>query len=593
MAEKITSQEKKGSVFGKLLQYIKPLWGILMAVVLMAFLGSVLSVITPNFTKNIVNEIQNGITGEFNQKAVSKYVFLTVIALLASFLCNFIQTFLAPLLSQKTAHKMREEVNIKANRIPLQYFDTTSEGDTLSTMTNDIDILSTSFSSTLPTLVTALATVIGCLALMFFTNCILAVTTIIGSVVGLLLTMKVLGMGAPYFKKNQNLLGRLNALVNEDIKGHIVVKSFNAETEVVREFDKTNKELFESTWKTQMVSYMMTPMSSFANNFSYILVCIVGAMLVITQKTMIGTIVAFIQYVQIFAGAVSQVSQAAGKIQPAFAAGDRIFALLEQPEMKENETAKLSAEQVRGEVDFSHVKFGYDPEAIIVHDFSCHVEPGQKIAIVGPTGAGKSTLINLLTRFYEVNGGDIQIDGTSIYDLSRETLHSLISMVLQETWTFQGSIRENIVYSKKNVTDEQLETAIKNCGLDDFIRMCPDGVDTILAEDADISAGQKQLITIARAMVDDAPILILDEATSSVDTRTEKIISAAIDKLMEGRTSFVIAHRLSTIRNADKILVLKDGDIIEMGTHDELMNKKGFYAELYMSQFDNQQQERV
>jgi ATP-binding cassette subfamily B protein len=589
MAGKNTSQEKNGSVFGKLLNYIKPLWGILLAVVFMAFMSSVLSVIIPNFTKNIVNEIQNGITGEFNKGVVSKYIFLIVIALVASFIFNFIQTFLSPLLSQKTAQKMREEVNVKANKIPLNYFDTTSEGDTLSTMTNDIDVLSTSVSSTLPTLVTAIATLIGCLVLIFVTNWILAITTIFGSFIGLVLSMKILAVGAPYFKKNQNLLGKLNALVNEDIKGHLVIKSFNAEREVVKEFEKTNKELFESNWKTQLVSYMMTPMSTFSNNISYILVCIVGAILVITGKTMIGTVVAFIQYVQIFAGAVSQVSQASGKIQPALAAGDRIFSLLEQPEMEDRGNQKVLVQNVKGEVEFTHVKFGYVHNNIIVHDFSCHVEPGQKIAIVGPTGAGKSTLINLLTRFYEVNGGDIKIDGTSIYDMSRETLHSLISMVLQETWTFKGSIRENIIYSKENVTDDRLNEVIKNCGLDDFISKCPDGVDTILAEEADISAGQKQLITIARAMIDDAPILILDEATSSVDTRTEKIISAAIDKLMEGRTSFVIAHRLSTIKNADMILVLKDGDVIEMGTHDELMNKNGFYADLYMSQFDNKQ----
>lgn len=581
-----TSQRKSGGIFGKLLRYIKPLWGILLAVVLVALLGSILTVIAPNFTKNIVNEIQIGITGQFNQEAVSKYIVLTVIVLAASFVCNLIQTFLSPLLSQKTAQKMREQVNAKANKIPLNYFDTTAEGDTLSTMTNDIDTLSTSFSSTLPTLVTSVTTIIGCLALMFYTNWILAITTIAGSITGLMLSMKVLGKGAPYFKKNQNLLGKLNALVNEDIKGHLIVKSFNAEREVIEKFNETNKELFESTWKTQLVSYMMAPLSVFASNFSYIVVCIVGAILVISGNTNIAVVVAFIQYAQIFAGPVSQLTQAAGSIQPALAAGERIFSLFEQPEMEDNGTIRLPAEKIKGEVEFTHVKFGYNPENIIVHDFSCHVKPGQKVAIVGPTGAGKSTLINLLTRFYEVNGGDIKIDGTSIYDMPRETLHSLISMVLQETWTFQGSIRENIVYSKKGVTDELLNRVIRDCGLDDFISKCTDGVDTVLAEDADISAGQKQLITIARAMIDDASILILDEATSSVDTRTEKIISAAIDKLMEGRTSFVIAHRLSTIKNADMILVLKDGDIIEIGTHNELMAKKGFYADLYMSQFD-------
>ena len=587
MADKKTSHEKKGGVFGKLLKYIKPFWGILLIVVLMSLMSSILSVLAPNYMKNITNEIQKGITGVYDENAVSKYIMVTVIILLASFICSYIQALLSPLLSQKTAHKMRRQVNTKANKIPLNYFDTTPEGDTLSTMTNDIDILSTSFSSTLPTLVTSLATIIGCLILMFITNWILAVTTIVGSIIGLIVSMKVIGKGAPYFKKNQNLLGQLNALVNEDIKGHLIVKSFNAEKEVIDEFKKTNNELFESTWKTQLVSYMMSPLAMFANNFSYILVCIVGAALVFTGHTMIGTIVAFIQYAQIFAGPISQITQAAGSIQPALAAGDRIFALLEQPEMEDSGTTALPSEQVKGEVEFEHIKFGYNPENIIVHDFSCHVKPGQKVAIVGPTGAGKSTLINLLTRFYEVNGGDIKIDGVSIYDMSRETLHDLISMVLQETWTFQGTIRENIVYSNTDVTDERFESVVKNCGLDDFISKSVNGADTVLAEEADISAGQKQLITIARAMIDDAPILILDEATSSVDTRTEKIISAAIDKLMEGRTSFVIAHRLSTIKNADMILVLKDGDIIETGKHDELMSRKGFYADLYMSQFDN------
>lgn len=585
MKQNNTSQTKKGSVFGKLLRYIKPLWGIVFIIILLSLLGSILNVSAPNFMKNIVNEIQNGITGEFDKNAVVRNIYLTVIVLLSAFICNLLQSVIAPLLSQKTAQKMRYQINQKANKIPLNYFDTTAEGDTLSTMTNDIDVISTSFSSTLPILVTSLATLVGCVVLMFVTNWILAVTTIFGSIIGLIISLKVIGKGQPYFQKNQNLLGELNALVNEDIKGHLIIKSFNAENDVLDEFNKTNSELFESTWKSQLVTYMMAPLSIFASNFSYILVCIVGALLVLSGNTKIGTIIAFIQYAQIFATPVSQLSQAAGTIQPALAAGNRIFAMLEQPEMEDNGKTQVDVEKIKGEVDFSHVKFGYTPENIIVHDFSCHVKPGQKVAIVGPTGAGKSTLINLLTRFYEVNGGDIRIDGTSIYEMPRETLHSMISMVLQETWTFQGTIRDNIVYSKKNVDDEQLDRVIKDCGLDDFISKCSDGVDTVIAEEADISAGQKQLITIARAMLDDGSILILDEATSSVDTRTEKVISAAIDKLMKGRTSFVIAHRLSTIKNADMILVLKDGDIIEMGNHKELMDKKGFYADLYMSQF--------
>ena len=581
-----TPRKDSGNVVGKLLQYIKPLWGILVTVVLLSFAGSILNVLIPNFTKDIVNETQKGITGTMDLNVIGGYVVKTVIVVLAAFLCNLVQSWFAPLLSQKTAQRMREEMNRKANKIPLNYFDTHAEGDTLSIMTNDIDAVSTSFSSTLPSLITAAATLVGCLILMFVTNWILALTTVISSLAGMLISAKVLGKGSPYFQENQQLLGRLNAQVNEDIKGHLIIKSFNAERETVAEFNKTNRELYESTWKSQFVTSMMAPLSVFAGNLSYILVCIVGAVLVFTGNTQIGTIIAFIQYAQLFSSPISQITQAGGSIQPALAAGERIFSMLEQPEMEDEGTKAIPPQDVRGEVDFEHVKFGYNPENIIVHDFSCHVKPGQKVAIVGPTGAGKSTLINLLTRFYEVNGGDIRIDGVSIYDMSREALHSLISIVLQETWTFRGTIRENIVYSKENVTEEQLDAVIAKCGLDDFISKTTDGKETVLSEDGGISAGQKQLITIARAMIDDAPILILDEATSSVDTRTEKIISAAVDSLMEGRTSFVIAHRLSTIQNADIILVLKDGDIIEMGTHDELLAKQGFYADLYMSQFD-------
>ena len=545
--------EKKDGTLGKILSYMKPFRVMLIAIVVLSLLGSILNVIVPIFTKNIVNLTSEGIVSGFDLDAIWRNVLLTVAALLGAFLCNLIQSLITPALAQRTAQRMRSDLNDKSNRIPLNYFDTTPEGETLSTMTNDIDTLSTSFSSTLPSLVTAIATLLGCIVVMLITNWVLTIVTIVASILGLLITSKVLSISSPFFAKNQALLAELNSTVNEDIKGILVIKSFNAEKEAMESFDKTNTDLYESTWKSQMATSLLTPIALFSNNLSYIMVCIVGAYLVFSGSEQIGTVIAFISYASLFATPISTISQSSGQIQPALAA---------------------------------HVQFGYVPNHIIVHDFSLNVKPGQKVAIVGPTGAGKSTLINLLTRFYEVNGGDISIDGTSIYDMPRETLHSLISIVLQETWTFAGSIRDNIVYSKEGVTDEQLQQVVSSCGLDSFVRQCPAGLDTILGEEADISAGQKQLITIARAMIDDAPILILDEATSSVDTRTEAIISAAIDRLLEGRTSFVVAHRLSTIRNADMIIVLKDGDVLETGTHDELMAKEGFYADLYMSQFE-------
>ena len=558
----------------------------LIAIVVLSLLGSILNVIVPIFTKNIVNLTSEGIVSGFDLDAIWRNVLLTVAALLGAFLCNLIQSLITPALAQRTAQRMRSDLNDKSNRIPLNYFDTTPEGETLSTMTNDIDTLSTSFSSTLPSLVTAIATLLGCIVVMLITNWVLTIVTIVASILGLLITSKVLSISSPFFAKNQALLAELNSTVNEDIKGILVIKSFNAEKEAMESFDKTNTDLYESTWKSQMATSLLTPIALFSNNLSYIMVCIVGAYLVFSGSEQIGTVIAFISYASLFATPISTISQSSGQIQPALAAGDRIFAMLEQPEMSDDGTKSIDLSSIKGAVQFDHVQFGYVPNHIIVHDFSLNVKPGQKVAIVGPTGAGKSTLINLLTRFYEVNGGDISIDGTSIYDMPRETLHSLISIVLQETWTFAGSIRDNIVYSKEGVTDEQLQQVVSSCGLDSFVRQCPAGLDTILGEEADISAGQKQLITIARAMIDDAPILILDEATSSVDTRTEAIISAAIDRLLEGRTSFVVAHRLSTIRNADMIIVLKDGDVLETGTHDELMAKEGFYADLYMSQFE-------
>ena len=575
----------------KIVRYMRPWLGMFIIMSVFSLLAAFFSVLAPNYMKNIVDEIEKGLSGEINMDAIRDTAIVSLLILAACLVCNIITSLLSPKLTMRMAEKMRREINSKANRIPLSYFDTNPEGDTLSTMVNDVDTLSTAIGNTLPSIMRSFTSFIGCIVLMFVTNIALAVTTIVATLLGMMITVVVMKKGQPHFSKNQSGLAEVNSMINEDIKGHLVIKSFGAEQEALEAFYKSNLDLYESTWKSQFFSSLIGPISTFASNLGYIAVCIVGAILVFSGYATVGIIVAFIQYAQLFSGPLSTIAQAGGSLQPALAAGERVFALLEQAEMSDSGKTPVDVVAVKGEVEFSHVKFGYVPDNIIVHDFSLNVKPGQKVAIVGPTGAGKSTLVNLLMRFYELNGGNIKIDGVPIGDMSRETLHSLISMVLQDTWTFEGTIRENIVYAKQGVTNERFDKVCEDTGLTGFFGNFSKGADTMLGEESGISAGQKQLITIARAMLDDSPLLILDEATSSVDTRTEKIISQAIDKLMEGRTSFVIAHRLSTIKNADVILVLKDGDIIETGTHGELMAKKGFYADLYMSQFDNSEQE--
>ncbi len=589
MAEKNNKKKpNNGSTFKKIIKFMRPWLGLFIAMCIFSLLAAVFSVLAPNYMKNIVDEIEKNLSGNIDMDAIKDVAIVSGIILLAGLGCNIITSLISPKLTMVTAEKMRRDINKKANHIPLSYFDTNPEGETLSTMVNDVDTLATAIGNTLPNVMRSITSFVGCIVLMFVTNVILAGTTIVATILGMLITVILMKKGQPYFSKNQSGLAEVNSLINEDIKGHLIIKSFNAENDVIEAFKKSNLALYDSTWKSQFFSSLISPVSTFASNLGYIAVCLVGAILVFSGSASVGIIVAFISYAQLFSGPLSTIAQAGGSFQPAIAAGDRVFALLEQPEMIDDGKTEVSPDKVKGIVDFEHVKFGYVPESIIVHDFSLHVEPGQKVAIVGPTGAGKSTLVNLLMRFYELNGGNIKIDGVPIGEMSRETLHSLISMVLQDTWTFEGSIKENIIYAKQNVTAEQFRRVCDDTGLSEFFEAFPNGADTLLGEESGVSAGQKQLITIARAMLDDSPLLILDEATSSVDTRTEKIISQAIDKLMEGRTSFVIAHRLSTIKNANVILVLKDGDIIETGTHDELMAKKGFYADLYMSQFDNQ-----
>lgn len=581
----MNKKEKNKNAFGRLLLYMKPWWGLLVLITILSFAGAFMNVMAPNQMKKIVDEIQIGLSGTINMDNIVKDIIITVVLISVALLCNLLQSMISPVISQHTSRKLRSEINAKTNRIPLSFYDTTPEGEVLSTMTNDVENIATSFGNTLPSLLVSGTTLIGCIVIMFVTNWLLALITIIASLVGLVINFVLMSKGLLAAQGRQNSLAVVNSKVNEAFMGHLVIKAFGAEKEVMNSFHEDNEKLRKLTFRNQFFSALIMPVSTFVGNLGYIVVCVVGAVLALKGTILVGTIVAFIQYAMQFTNNLSTLAQGAGTISPAIASAGRIFTYLDREEMTDEGKTTLKLEAVKGKVDFEHIQFGYRPDSIIVHDFSCAVEPGKKIAIVGPTGAGKSTLINLLTRFYEVNGGSIKIDGVPINDMPREMLHSLISIVLQETWTFEGSIRDNIVYAKGGVTEDRLKSVCEDAGIISFASTFPDGIDTVLGEACGISAGQKQLITIARAMLDDAPILILDEATSSVDTRTEKIISQAIDKLMEGRTSFVIAHRLSTIRNADLILVLKDGDIIEMGNHEELMAQKGFYSDLYMSQF--------
>ena len=573
-------------------EFIRMFRGQFIVIALSSLAGAIMSVLVPGFLQKIVDEAQKGLSGNMDMQAVRNAAIASAVVLLIGFVCNIVTSLSAPAMTQKIAKYLRKNINDKTNRIPLSYFDTNPEGETLSTMVNDVDTLSTSLGNTLPSVMRSVTMLLGCVILMFVTNIPLALVTIGSSVLGMILSAFIMKKGSPYFKKNQDLLAKVNSMVNESIKGHLVIKSFGAEPEVIENYRNCTRELQDSSRKSQFIMTIITPVSAFTGNLGYIAVCTAGAALVMSGKTSVGVIAAFIQYVHLFSNPLSTLTQAIGNLQPAFAAGKRVTALLDQEDMTDDGKTAISREKIKGEVEFKHVRFGYVPQNIIIKDFSLQVKPGQKIAIVGSTGAGKSTLVNLLMRFYEISGGSITIDGIPVTEMSRYDLHDMIGMVLQDTWTFEGTVRENIVYSTENVSEERFEKVCKDTGLDVMFSAFENGYDTMLNEESGISAGQKQLITIARAMLKDSPVLILDEATSSVDTRTEKIITSAIDTLMEGRTSFVIAHRLSTIRNADLIIVLKDGDIVETGNHDILMNKNGYYSELYLSQFDEKYENR-
>ncbi|MBQ8434781.1 MAG: ABC transporter ATP-binding protein, partial [Oscillospiraceae bacterium] len=496
---------------------------------------------------------------------------------------SYVQNFIMTTVTQRISKSLRTSISEKINKVPLNYFNKTSFGDVLSRVTNDIDMIGQTLNMSISTLVTSVTMFVGSLIMMIYTNWIMALAAVCATIIGFVIMGIVMGISQKHFIRQQNDLGCINGQIEEVYTGHNVVKVYNNTNNVTEEFEKVNNRLYESAWKSQFLSGIMMPVMNFIGNLGYVAVCVIGAVLVMDGKIDFGVIVAFMIYIRLFTNPLSQIAQAATSLQTTAAASERVFEFLEEEEMSDESDKTKKLETAKGDIEFKNVRFGYVPEKIIINNFSAKAKAGQKIAIVGPTGAGKTTMVNLLMRFYELNSGEIFIDGVSTSELTRENVHDLFCMVLQDTWLFEGTIRENIVYSKQGVSDEEIRKACKAVGIDRFIRTLPNGYDTVLNDKANLSAGQKQLITIARAMIDNKPLLILDEATSSVDTRTEIQIQKAMDNLTVGRTSFVIAHRLSTIKNADLILVMKDGDIIESGNHENLLEKNGFYAELYNS----------
>ncbi len=533
------------------------------------------------------NSISSLIKPSINMNAVKKIVIFLLTIYLVSALFNFLEGFIMSSVANDFARNLRTKISIKINKLALKYFDSHSNGDILSRVTNDVDTVAQTMSQSLGSFVSAIALFIGCVIMMFKTNWILAITAILSSLIGFIFMSFILGKSQKYFLARQVELGKLNGHIEEIYSSHNVVKAYNGNYDAEKKFDKLNENVFECNRMSQFLSGLMPSMMNFIGNFGYVAVCVVGALLTINGNISFGVIVAFMLYVRLFTSPLSQIAQGMTSLQSTCAAAERVFEFVEEDEMEDEKhlKKKLNAKKVKGNIEFKHVKFGYDKDKVIINDFNCKVKPGQKIAIVGPTGAGKTTMVNLLMKFYNINDGDILIDDVSVKELKRENIHDLFIMVLQDTWLFNGSIRDNIKYNKKNVSDETIEKALDTVGVLHFVKSLPGGLDYEITDSNSISAGQKQLLTIARGMVKDAPFLILDEATSSVDTRTEELVQKAMDKLTKGRTSFIIAHRLSTIKNADLILVMKDGNIIEQGNHKKLMEKNGFYADLYNSQF--------
>lgn len=580
------SKDFKGT-WMKIIRYCKRYLAVIIVALICAVTGTILTILGPDKLSDLTKVITEGIATGVDMERV-KSIGLTLVAFyVGSAILSFGQQFIMATVTQNVTKRLRSDISGKINRLPMAYYNKTSTGDVLSRVTNDVDMISQSMNQSIGNLVSAVALFFGSLIMMFKTNVIMTLTAVIATMIGFGLMSLITSHSQKYFSRQQANLGALNGHIEEIYSGHTVVKAYNGEKNAKKVFDELNNNLRDSAFKAQSLSGLMQPLMAFIGNFGYVAVCVMGA--VLTMKGYIGfeIIVAFMMYIRLFTQPLAQIAQATQSLQSAAAAGERVFAFLGAEEMSDESDKTEKLGKAEGYVDFEHVKFGYeDTDKIIIHDFSAKAKPGQKIAIVGPTGAGKTTLVNLLMRFHEIQSGDIKIDGISTRDMKREEVRSQFCMVLQDTWLFEGTVRENLVYNTENVSEEKIEAACKAVGLDHFIRTLPHGYDTILNDQVSLSQGQKQQLTIARAMIADKPMLILDEATSSVDTRTELQIQKAMDALMQNRTSFVIAHRLSTIKNADLILVLKDGDIIESGNHEELLAKGGFYADLYNSQFD-------
>lgn len=588
------AKDFKGSLV-KLMKYSKKYFPLIFCAIFLAVAGTVLIILGPNYLSDLTNHITNNMMIGIDFEFVLKIGLILVSFYSAGFLLNYLQNYITVVVANKLSKELRQDVSKKMNNIPFKYYDKTTYGEILSTIVNDVDTLGYTISNSVVTIISSSALLIGSLVMMFITNWIMAFIAIAATLVGFVIMAVIMAKSQKYFNAQQNSLAELNGHIEEIYSGHDIVKVSNANDETIKSFGKINKKLYVNAWKSQFFSGLMGPLMGFIGNFGYVAVCISGALLVMNGTIGIGSIVSFMIYIRLFTQPLSQIAQAFTNIQSGAAASERVFSFLEEQELSDesSKTLVLEPSQVKGNIEFKNVKFGYDENKIIIPDFSAKVKAGQKIAIVGPTGAGKTTLVNLLMRFYELNDGQITIDGIPSSDLTRENIHDLFGMVLQDTWLFEGTIKENLVFNKENVPDEEIVKACEACGVDHFIRTLPNGYDMVLDDNTAISAGQKQLMTIARAMIQNAPMLILDEATSSVDTRTEELIQKAMDKLTKNRTSFVIAHRLSTIKNADLILVMKDGNIIEKGKHKQLLAANGFYADLYNSQFSSKYTEET